>query len=89
MPSPRHDLIILGGGLAGGLAVLALRGARPDLNILLVEPGAIGGNHLWSFFDSDIASRSGAINAHLLRVAEQDQRDLRAEIEALAPPTGR
>ncbi|MDQ3078444.1 MAG: lycopene beta-cyclase CrtY [Pseudomonadota bacterium] len=61
MPSPRHDLIILGGGLAGGLAVLALRGARPDLNILLVEPGAIGGNHLWSFFDSDIASRDTAL----------------------------
>ena len=38
--------------------------------------------------DSDIASRSGAINAHLLRVAEQDQRDLRAEIATLAPPTG-
>ena len=57
MPAPRHDLIILGGGLAGGLAALALRARRPDLRILVVEPQAqLGGNHLWSFFDSDIAA---------------------------------
>jgi lycopene beta-cyclase len=55
MPAARHDLIILGGGLAGGLAALALRRANPDLDVLLVEPGAIGGNHLWSFFESDVA----------------------------------
>jgi lycopene beta-cyclase len=61
MPSARHDFIILGGGLAGGLAVLALRAARPDLNILLVEPGAIGGNHLWSFFDRDVAPYEAAL----------------------------
>ena len=55
MPANRHDLIILGGGLAGGLTALALRQARPDLNLALVELGpAIGGHHLWSFFDSDI-----------------------------------
>ncbi len=61
MPASRHDLIILGGGLAGGLAALALRSERPDLTIALVEPGErIGGNHLWSFFESDIdpANRS-------------------------------
>jgi hypothetical protein len=39
--------------------------------------------------ESDIAARSDAINAHLVRVAEADQRDLRAEIDTLAPPTGR
>lgn len=55
MPATRHDVIILGGGLTGGLAVLALRVRRPELDIALVEPGAtIGGNHLWSFFESDI-----------------------------------
>lgn len=55
MPATRHDVIILGGGLAGGLAALALRRRRPELDIALVEPGAaIGGNHLWSFFDSDV-----------------------------------
>jgi lycopene beta-cyclase len=56
MPAPRHDLIILGGGLAGGLAVLALKAAHPGLDIALVEPGPIGGNHLWSFFESDVAA---------------------------------
>ncbi len=51
------------------------------------RPGDCHGNR--RNIDSDIASRSEAINAHLLRVAEQDQRDLRAEIETLGPPTGR
>ncbi|WP_294394395.1 lycopene beta-cyclase CrtY [uncultured Sphingomonas sp.] len=50
------DVLIGGGGLAGGLLALALAERRPDLAIVLVEPGArIGGNHIWSFFDSDVA----------------------------------
>lgn len=56
MPPSRPDLIILGGGLAGGLAALALAEKRPKLKVVIVEAGeAIGGNHLWSFFDSDVA----------------------------------
>ena len=56
MPRPRPDLIILGGGLAGGLCALALAERRPEFEIVLVEPAAaIGGNHLWSFFTSDVA----------------------------------
>jgi lycopene beta-cyclase len=48
-------VIIAGGGLAGCLAARALAN-RTDLKILLVEQGpAFGGNHTWSFFDSDIA----------------------------------
>ena len=62
MPSARHDLIILGGGLAGGLAALALRNARPDLDVVLIEPSqSIGGNHLWSFFETDIDPRDAAL----------------------------
>jgi lycopene beta-cyclase len=50
------DIIIVGGGLAGGLLALAFAQARPDLSLLLIEQGAtLGGNHLWSFFASDIA----------------------------------
>lgn len=42
-----------------------------------------------SAIDTEIAAQSPAINAHLVEVAERDQRDLRSEIEALSPPTGR
>lgn len=54
--SVRHcDIAILGGGLAGGLVALALRQARPELDLVLVEQGeTIGGNHVWSFFGTDV-----------------------------------
>ena len=50
------DLAIVGGGLAGGLIALALAKRRPEARVLLVEGGArLGGNHVWSFFESDVA----------------------------------
>lgn len=50
-----NRLIIAGGGLAGGLAALALARARADVELLLVEEqGRLGGNHTWSFFDTDL-----------------------------------
>jgi lycopene beta-cyclase len=56
------DLAIVGGGLAGGLIALALAKARPEARVLLVEGGAtLGGNHVWSFFDSDIAAQDRAL----------------------------
>lgn len=52
---PAFPLIIVGGGLAGSLAALALARARPHHPLLLLEEGEVfGGNHTWSFFDSDI-----------------------------------
>ena len=52
----RDGLLIAGGGLAGSLAAIAMAKARPEVPILLVEEGeSFGGNHIWSFFDSDIA----------------------------------
>ena len=57
MPVTHHcDLAIVGGGLAGGLIALALAARRPDLVIRVVDAGdALGGNHVWSFFDGDVA----------------------------------
>jgi len=48
-------LVIAGGGLAGCLTALALARLRPEVELLLVEQGeTFGGNHIWSFFDSDV-----------------------------------
>ncbi|MEW6762232.1 MAG: lycopene beta-cyclase CrtY [Pseudomonadota bacterium] len=52
-----YDLILAGGGLANGLIAWRLRQRRPELRVLLVESGEhIGGNHTWSFHDSDLTS---------------------------------
>jgi lycopene beta-cyclase len=48
-------LVIVGGGLSGALAALAIARARPDQPLLLVEAGdRFGGNHVWSYFDGDV-----------------------------------
>ena len=65
--TPSCDIAIVGGGLAGGLAALALTEKRPDLDVRLVEPEAIGGNHIWSFFDGDIAASDRWLLAPLVR----------------------
>jgi lycopene beta-cyclase len=57
MSPAERPLVIAGGGLAGCLAALALAERRPGLPLLLLEQEeSFGGNHVWSFFDSDIAS---------------------------------
>jgi lycopene beta-cyclase len=63
----RCDVAILGGGLAGGLIALALARKRPELSLLLVEStDRIGGDHIWSFFESDIAPRDRWLIAPLV-----------------------
>ena len=63
----RYDIAILGGGLAGGLIALALARKRPDLSLALVESTErIGGDHTWSFFESDIAPRDRWLVAPLV-----------------------
>lgn len=55
--SPPLDLLIVGGGLSGGLLAHALARRRPELRVALVEPADhYGGNHIWSFFDTDVAA---------------------------------
>lgn len=55
------DVIIVGGGLAGGLAALRLSQLHPDKKVLLLERGAsLGGNHTWSFHESDLISTEPA-----------------------------
>ena len=52
------DVAIIGAGLAGGLIALALKARHPSLDVRLIDAGeTIGGNHLWSFFGSDVAKR--------------------------------
>lgn len=61
------DIAIVGAGLAGGLLTLALKRQRPDLDLRLVEESdGIGGNHLWSFFASDVADVDRWIVAPLI-----------------------
>jgi len=56
------DIAIVGGGLAGGLIALALARRRPELALRLVEAGAApGGNHRWSWFESDVSAEGRAL----------------------------
>lgn len=49
------DLILAGGGLANCLIALRLKSLRPELTTVILEKGpSLGGNHTWSFHDSDI-----------------------------------
>ncbi|WP_375395145.1 lycopene beta-cyclase CrtY [uncultured Sphingomonas sp.] len=61
------DVAIVGAGLAGGLIALALKAAHPGLDLRLIDAGdVVGGNHLWSFFGSDVAKRDRPLVAPLV-----------------------
>ncbi len=68
MPATIHcDVAIVGGGLSGGLLALALKKKRPHCDVRLIEAGRdIGGNHLWSFFASDVAPANRWLTAPLI-----------------------
>ena len=64
MSGRKVDVAIVGGGLAGGLIALALFRRNPDLNISLIEQGAtLGGNHRWSWFESDLGGAADELLA--------------------------
>ncbi len=56
MTKREYDVIFVGGGLAATLAAYRLRQMRPELRFLVIEAGEkLGGNHTWSFHDTDLA----------------------------------
>ena len=61
------DVAIVGAGLAGGMIALALKAKHPTLDVRLVDAADIvGGNHLWSFFGSDVETADRSIVAPLV-----------------------
>jgi len=53
--SAPRPLVLVGGGLANSLIAYRLSQTRPDLPVVLIERGdALGGNHTWSFHETDI-----------------------------------
>jgi len=65
---PEHcDIAIVGAGLAGSLIALALADKRPDLRVALIDADhRAGGNHVWSFFDSDVSEEGRALLSPLI-----------------------
>ncbi len=63
----RCDVAIAGGGLAGGLIALQLAARRPDLDVRVIEQGeSFGGNHIWSWFNSDVDEQDRALLAPMI-----------------------
>ncbi len=59
-----HDVIIIGGGLAGGLIALALHRHAPRCRFVLIEAGrSLGGHHRWSWFATDLDAQAQGLMA--------------------------
>ncbi|MEO1264766.1 MAG: lycopene beta-cyclase CrtY [Pseudomonadota bacterium] len=51
-----YDCILVGGGLASQLIALRLAALRPETRVAIVERGdVLGGNHTWSFHETDVS----------------------------------
>ena len=61
------DVAVVGAGLAGGMIALALKARHPTLDVRLIDSAeTVGGNHLWSFFGSDVDTADRWIVAPLV-----------------------
>ncbi|WP_425409198.1 lycopene beta-cyclase CrtY [Hyphococcus sp.] len=70
----KNDLAIIGGGLAGGLIALALRKRRPEVGLQIIEHGpALGGNHTWSFHDTDLDEQQSSLVSPLATYRWKEQ----------------
>lgn len=59
--------VVVGGGLAGGLVALALAQAGRGRGLTLIEQGQrLGGNHTWSFHQTDLDAEGSALLTPLL-----------------------
>jgi lycopene beta-cyclase len=59
MHDKKPQIALVGGGLANCLIALALMETRPEVDFVLIEQGeTLGGNHTWSFFNTDVAPRN-------------------------------
>ena len=64
MTREAFDLVIVGGGLAGGLIALSVQQRLPELSLALIETGkSFGGNHRWSWFEGDIGAEGETLLA--------------------------
>lgn len=77
-PANNFDCVIVGGGLAGGLITLALHRAQPEFRIAVVEAGrTFGGNHRWSWFDSDLSDEGRALLGEFRQIGWDDGYEVR------------
>jgi lycopene beta-cyclase len=67
------DIAVLGGGLSGSLIALALAKLRPDLRVAVIERDErLGGNHVWSFFATDLPAGGTALIEPLIAARWDD-----------------
>ena len=72
------DIAIVGGGLSGGLIALAIATLRPELTVRLLEGGPrIGGNHRWSWFESDLSAAGVELMRGFRKTEWEDGYDVR------------
>lgn len=72
------DIAIIGGGLSGGLIALALAQHRPELSVKLLEAGpALGGNHRWSWFATDLSPAGERLMADFRKTEWNDGYEVR------------